>query len=279
VLLQLPSHSYEEIRDAVAEVLQGNPGSTGYPNQYGSLVQAVRRVLSTRIHRRSFDDHEMPQLQMEDHELVRDVFWDLFRQGFITLGLDYSNDRWPWFRLSHFGKRALDLSKPFAFHHAQSYVERIQAEIPDVRPETLEYLQEAAAAFYAGCPLASTVMLGVAAECEFERLLDSAVADQQFGSRFQKAKQHQFIRRKISAFSDAIKTLPKSYLPETATEDIDINLNFIQSVLRVARNEAGHPTFSRTITREQVYINLQMFFPFAKQLLRLRSALQGAPSE
>src|SRR5262245_14780894 len=31
------------------------------------------------------------RLSADDAELVRDVFWDLFRQGFITLGLDDSN--------------------------------------------------------------------------------------------------------------------------------------------------------------------------------------------
>jgi hypothetical protein len=46
----------------------------------------------------------------------------------------------------------------------------------------------------------------------------------------------------------------------------------IQSVLRIARNEAGHPT-AATPQREQVYVYLQIFVPFARQLMRLRMVL------
>jgi len=46
----------------------------------------------------------------------------------------------------------------------------------------------------------------------------------------------------------------------------------IQSVLRVARNEGGHPT-AASPDREQVYVFLQLFVPFARQLMRLRKVL------
>jgi hypothetical protein len=46
----------------------------------------------------------------------------------------------------------------------------------------------------------------------------------------------------------------------------------IQSVLRIARNDAGHPT-SANPQREQVYVYMQLFVPFARQLMRLRKAL------
>lgn len=64
-----------------------------------------------------------------------------------------------------------------------------------------------------------------------------------------------------------LKTLPKE-----ATEDLETNFLMIQSVLRIARNDAGHPTASK-LQREQAYVNLQLFIPFARQLMRLRLAL------
>ena len=46
-------------------------------------------------------------------------------------------------------------------------------------------------------------------------------------------------------------------LPEYVTEDLDTNLLMIQSVLRIARNDAGHPSGAAIPSREQVYTNLQ----------------------
>ena len=63
-----------------------------------------------------------------------------------------------------------------------------------------------------------------------------------------------------------------SDLPHKATADLEANLLAIQSVLRIARNEAGHPTGAKP-ERENVYVYLQLFVPFARQLMRLRQAL------
>jgi hypothetical protein len=55
-------------------------------------------------------------------------------------------------------------------------------------------------------------------------------------------------------------------------EDLETNFQPIQSVLRIARNEAGHPSTANP-QRENVYVNLQLFVPFASQMMRLRQAL------
>lgn len=100
-------------------------------------------------------------LHPNDAELVRDVFWDLFRQGgVITLGFD-SNPAWPWFRLSYFGEKILKNGDSYRFHETTSFIALIKSQVPDVLPETINYLEEAVSAFYAGCFLAASVMLGV----------------------------------------------------------------------------------------------------------------------
>jgi hypothetical protein len=62
-------------------------------------------------------------------------------------------------------------------------------------------------------------------------------------------------------------------LPNAATEDLDINLNAVQSIIRIARNEAGHPSGAHSPSREQVFVNLQIFLPYADQVGRLRKEL------
>jgi hypothetical protein len=147
----------------------------------------------------------------------------------------------------------------------------VKTEVPDISPEAIVYLDEAAAAFYAGCMLASCVMLGVAAEAEFLRLIDIAAKSAAHGSAFASAVKPMFVRQKITKFQNCLRPLISS-LPQPAVEDLDTNFAMIQSVLRIARNEAGHPTAAK-VQREQVYIYLQLFIPFARQLMRLRQAL------
>jgi hypothetical protein len=114
-------------------------------------------------------------------------------------------------------------------------------------------------------------MLGVAAEAEFLRLLKTAGDHPIHGHLFNSAKREKFIAAKISRFQNALGGILKS-LPNEATEGLETNLNAIQLLIRVARNEAGHPSAAR-LTREQVYVYLQLFAPYARQLMLLRHAL------
>ena len=207
---------------------------------------------------------------------MRDIFWDLFRQGFITLGLNDSNDAWPFFRLSHIGGQTLAAQSPFRFHHTSSFLNIVTREVPDISAEAKVYLDEAVAAYFSDCLLACCVMVGGAAEAEFLRLVDVAANSTTFGSAFAPVVQPVFIRQKITKFQDCLKPLLDARrLPREAVEDLETNFNMIQSVLRIARNDAGHPT-STQLEREQVYVYLQLFVPFARQVMRLRNALRYA---
>lgn len=262
----LPPHTYEEIREIVIDILLGREKTTYDVQQWVSLLSGVGEVFARRL------KAEDQRLDRQDAELVRDVFWDLFRQGFITLGVNHDNPMWPFFRLSHFGQQTLQSDRPYRFHDTTSFLAMVRAEVPDVSPEAIAYLDEAVSAFYSGCLLASSVMLGVAAEAEFLRLVDVASASPTYGSAFSPIQNQRFIRQKITAFQSAIAPHLKHF-PREAIEDLDANFNMIQSVLRIARNEAGHPT-ALIPRREQVYVNLQLFVPFVRQLMKLRYTMQ-----
>lgn len=267
-MLPAQSHTYEEIRDVVVDILLGHEQTRYGASQFEELKRSVREVLGRRAGKMGQADLAR---NPEDEELVRDVFWDLFRQGAITLGLDNINQNWPFFRLSYFGERTLRSLSPWRFHDTSSYLAMARREAPDLSDQAIQYLDEAVQAFYAQCLLASSVMLGVAAEVEFLRLLNVAVTRPIVGNRFVAANNEKFVRQKIVKFIPALMAIaPK--LDKRATEDVETNFLPIQSVLRIARNEAGHPT-SAAPGREIVYVNLQLFIPFVRQLMRLRRAL------
>jgi hypothetical protein len=267
-------HSYEELRDVVMDVLhQGIPNN----NQYPVLVENVARVINRRenssvnLGTGIAYQGAAEALHPSDRDKLLEIFWDLFRQGVITLGLNDNNPQWPWFRLSRFG--ASDAARqPFRFHDTSSYISLITKAVPDLLPAARMYLDEAVAAFYSGCFLAATVMLGVAAEAEFLRLIDVANKNAKLGTSFDRAAKERFIRAKIEAFRKGLEPHLKT-LPDSVKEDLDINLNAVQSILRIARNGAGHPSGAGPPSREQVYINLQIFVPYAVQVARLRQEL------
>jgi hypothetical protein len=269
----LPQHSYEEIRDVIVDILLERETVNYEPSQWVNLCSGVAEVFARRsaTPTQPFNRHDQARLHPSDAELSRDVFWDLFRQGFITLGMNDSNPNWPFFRLSHFGQTTLQTQSPYRFHDTASFIAMVRKEIPDVSPEAVVYLEEAVSAFYAGCLLAACVMIGAAAEAEFLRLVDIAANSAKHGTTFAPVTKLSFIRQKITKFHVLLKPLLPS-LSHNSVEDLDTNLAMIQSVLRIARNEAGHPTAS-TPEREQVYVFLQLFVPFARQLMRLRKAL------
>ena len=269
--MQSEPHNYEEIRSAVVDILLGIEEPS--VSQFGRLPSAVHQVLS----RRAGKDPSTLRQSNQDEELVRDVFWDLFRQGVITLGMNNANSNWPWFRLSHFGQKTLASQSPWRFHDTSSYLALVLREAPDLSKQAAVYLEEAVQAFYAQCLLASCVMLGVAAEAEFLRLLEDCEKLPKIGNRFSKAsKKERMISGKIKQFLVVIDDI-KVDLGKQATEDLDVSFTAIQSVLRIARNEAGHPSPSNP-SRENVYVYLQLFVPFARQLFRLKDALSDYDS-
>ncbi|MBB4398787.1 hypothetical protein GGD62_007934 [Bradyrhizobium sp. ERR14] len=257
--------------DVLHQQISGN-------NQYLALVENVARVINERenpvvnLGTGMAYQGASAALHPHDRDKLLEIFWDLFRQGVITLGLNDNNPQWPWFRLSRFGASEA-ARQPFRFHDTASFMSMVLKAVPDLLPATQMYLDEAVAAFYSGCFLAATVMLGVAAEAEFLRLIDVANKNAKIGTSFDKAAKERFIRTKIEAFRKGLDPHLKS-LPDAAKEDLDISLNAVQSILRIARNGAGHPSGAAPPSREQVYVNLQMFVPFAVQVARLRQELK-----
>lgn len=267
----LPKHSYEEIREVVVEIILRRVRVNYDPTQFANLVSGVGEVFAARRGEQVQRSLAGQRVHADDAELIRDVFWDLFRQGFITLGLNDSNPQWPFFRLSYFGEKTLATQSPYRFHDTGSFLTVVRREVPDISPEAAVYLEEAVAAFYAGCLLACCVMLGVAAEAEFLRLAEIACKNAIHGAKFSAVAKQHFIRRKITTFQDCLRPII-STLPQNVIEDLDTNFLAVQSILRIARNDAGHPT-QATLQRENVFVYLQLFIPFARQLMRLRNAL------
>lgn len=266
-------HTYEEIRSVVIELLQGNVEGAYSTTQFANLVSNVGEVLAEREgapNEASWSSGGRASLSGIDAELVGEVFWDLFRQGIITLGSDYANPNYPHFRVTARGKKVLDNQNPYFFHDVSGYRDLLAKNVPDFDDVTLTYAQEAVQAFRSGCMLSATVMLGVASEHSFQLLLESAVQSASYGEKFNSASKKRLFSQQFTAFRSALKSHVVADLPQDLREHLEVNLDGVLNLIRIYRNESGHPT-GKLIDREQVYINLQLFVPYSRTLYQLKN--------
>jgi len=263
-------HSYEEIRSAALDILAGREHVQHPPVQYEHLKLGVAEVFLRREGRPR--EPLPPQLDRADSEFFLEVFWELFRQGVITLGLNDANREFPHCRLSEFGRRILENQQAYFFHDVTSYTNVIRAEIPNIDAVTLLYLQEAMQAFKAGCILSATVMLGVATEHTFVQMLEAVEANARHQPTYRRVFAERMLLQKVNRFKAILDNNLGGLSPEIR-EDLDTHFSGILSIIRTFRNQSGHPT-GQIVGREQAYVLLQLFIPYCKKLYQLRAHFQ-----
>ncbi len=205
-----------------------------------------------------------------------EALWEMLSEGLVFI--DYGQpapENWAW-ELTSRGRQVAKFGD-YEPDDPDGYLRRLQERIPSVDDLVLTYVREALVAYGASCYLASSVMLGVASERAFQLLgeafggwLDGEEA-RRFTSTFDNPRQNylaKFIefRKRVEAH--------KPGLPPELAENMSLSLDSVLDLLRVARNEAGHPT-GRKVDRGEAYINLQMFARYLETLVGFRSFFGG----
>ncbi|NLM31001.1 MAG: hypothetical protein GX216_11385 [Methanomicrobiales archaeon] len=271
-------HSYEEIRKTAIDILAGREklGREKFSSRsqtFATLSKDVKEALRKRD-RLPPDAMHRENLSKNDEALLQEVFWDLFRQNVITLGTRGNADHaYPYFRLSSFGKKILENEDVYFFHDLSSYEKQIRETIPDIDDLTIFYLKEAMQAFMVGCRLSSSVMLGVALEHSLNLLYEDIKQNDGHRELFSKVFQEQFLLRKFKHFRNGLDRMKKD-LPKEITEDLETNLDAIVALVRNYRNESGHPS-GNVLSREQCYVNLQLFIPCCEKIYDLRKFFEN----
>jgi hypothetical protein len=267
----MPSdHTYEEIRKIAIAILTGKEKVKYDPSQFEHLRIGIAEIIQKRETSSTSRTENYGHARLSDHDdlLFQEIFWDLFRQGIITLGMDRSNNQFPWFRVSSYGEKfLLHNQDPYFFHDVSTYEAVIKQNIPDIDEVTLLYLKEAIQAFMSGCLLSSSVMLGVAAEHSFEKLLEIISRNSRYEPVFKSVHKERSILPKLNKFKMILDQHIGEFTPEIR-EDLDTNFSGIIAIIRNFRNESGHPS-GKIISREQCYILLQLFIPYCKKIYQM----------
>jgi hypothetical protein len=114
-------HSFEEIRAATLDLLAGRESASYPPNQYQRLLVGVGEIFAKRSNPNFRQTVPPPNpnftgLSSNDAELFLEVFWSLFREGIITLGLNDANREFPHCRVTEFGRKILAHPHAYFFH-------------------------------------------------------------------------------------------------------------------------------------------------------------------
>jgi len=270
-LFNQPTYTYEEIRDAAVDILAGRVNITA--KQYDHLKHGVGEVLIYRKTGAYPNQYYDDVMSSSNSDIFLEVFWDLFRQGIITLGLNdlKGNRQFPFFRVSAHGKKILENQAVYFYHDVSSYETVIKQQVPNIDDITLIYLREAMESFYSSCYLSSSVMLGVASEHTFLKLLEKIENNAKYSSKFQTVFKERNISRKFAEFkknlNQEINQNNINLKPEIK-ENLDSNLDGIMNTIRNFRNDSGHPS-GNIISREQCYVNLNLFIPYCKKAYQL----------
>jgi hypothetical protein len=265
-------HSFEEVRAAALDLLAGRETGTLPLTDYQHLMVRVGEVFARRQDptiRFPGGNPNVTHLSPNDSELFLEVFWSLFREGIITLGLNDANREFPHFHVSALGRRIIANNDAYFFHDVSSYERAIRTEVPKIDDITVRYLKEAMQAFKTGCVLASTVMLGVATEHTFALLLDTIDQNPTHRTTFASVSRERGTLNKANKFKTILDAHASTLSPDIK-EDLDTHFAGILSIVRTFRNQAGHPT-GKIIDREQAYVLMQLFIPYCKKMYQLRA--------
>lgn len=203
--------------------------------------------------------------------------WSLIGQGLAYI--DYSDsaaENWSLY-LTEAGRAAAS-DEEVTPDDPGGYLRQLVVEIPEVTPLVKSYAEEALLAYNARLYRASAVMLGVASEAavlEVALALAGVMNETEAKPYLEtiNARKQNFVA-KFEVFAQKLRSR-KNLLPEDLADGLDLTLNAVTDLLRVSRNDAGHPT-GRSIDRNDCYIHLRMFVRYARKLYSLKTHLQNA---
>ena len=193
--------------------------------------------------------------------LANEILWRLIFQGVLTIGRDADNLDLPWFRVTAHGQKVLDAER-FVPHDPTGYLDELRSIAGPLNTAVaISYVEEALACYLAGCNVASTLLLGVAAESAFNELCDSVrptlnAADQASLELTVRVKAR---HRWLVGRYENLSATERGRLPES----LDITLKSLYDLIRRQRNDLGHPQPQPPQTsREEAFVFFRLLPTF-----------------
>ena len=207
---------------------------------------------------------------------IQQAIWALVSRGLAYLDMSQSApENWS-LELTTAGAAVLR-DERYNPDDPSGYLTDLYTAVPRLSAVAKVYIQDAVNSYYHQSYLASTVMLGVAAEAVF---LDVAAAfatwiDGKTGQNLTRYLQDVKVAY-IQRFEEFRKRLitASPQLPAQLSDGLDLQMNAVLDLLRANRNDAGHPTGIQ-LEREDCFVNLRIFARLAERMYALKSFFVG----
>jgi hypothetical protein len=217
------------------------------------------------------------QVQCTD-TAVWEALWGLLGDGLVyldTAGQGSGTDNWQW-RLSAVGQRVAE-GGSWEPRDPDGYLDRVRREIPDLDELVELYLTEALQSFNARCYLATSVMLGVAAERAFLVMAQSYAASSvavapAMAKELARPRSNYFAL--WTEFRKRIEPIRQD-LPNRAADAL--TLDAIADLIRLTRNEVGHPT-GRRVDEDTARVHLTIAPMYLRKMQQLAGIFAGVPA-
>jgi hypothetical protein len=209
--------------------------------------------------------------------LAEEMFWQLVVEGILAPGYNIHNRDLPWFHITQYGRLVLNSQDPNP-HDPTGYLARLGERIASPDSSVVAYLGESLETFRKGSFVASTVMLGIAAERVFLLLcesLENALGTSSEKTTFSKLLGQFSMRPKLDWVHNKIQQVLK-HRPEGFPENATIMVVAIYDLMRGQRNELGHPRETPPqVQREDAFVNLQIFPRYYEIAEEMRTFLRS----
>lgn len=184
---------------------------------------------------------------------------------------NYASPNW-FYAITQKGLKTLESGKINPYDDS-TYINQLKTDIPKISGDVLIYTQESIKSFNNNCSLASSVMIGVASECAFNEMLYEYANWLKEGK--EKTKFQKFCNNSRKLYIDKFINFRRSIvvrkykLPRELCDNITLTFDAILDLLRIYRNESGHPT-GKYISPESAHTNLILFFRYLVKLYSLK---------
>ncbi len=186
----------------------------------------------------------------------RDVLWGLIIEGVVAIGLDDGNSTWPWLGVTEYGKQCLSAGE-IVPHDPEGYLRKLSTIRPLDDAEK-RYLPQALEAFRRNLPDASAMMLGCASE-HLVLFLGEEIVRVELDLNRAKTTQKKLDGPALTLLRHLNNELQQRGLPRRLEEQRSTTFDGIAQLIRIARNDAGHPDL-RPVSRDECF-NLLRLFP------------------
>ncbi|MBQ9715007.1 MAG: hypothetical protein IJV77_01205 [Clostridia bacterium] len=271
MILHKSNLDYDTLRKIVLKVIkQGNF------NQYGNIEAQVAQEIKTCFNLQETNSFisspSYCDLHKEDKEKVLEIIWDLIIQRVLTIGLDSSNNSWPFLRITEYGKKVVNQEEGIIVYDIDGMQKMLLKKVPNVDPVIMSYFIECLNTYRIGAVFASSVMLGCCAEKAICLLFDEYLewlnikASQKEYKNLENCT-NRTISKKFQALTESICG-HKSELPSNFFDDYDLFINAIFAIIRRNRNDAGHPT-GKQVDRDEHRTLIYLFCTHCKKIYDL----------